>query len=73
MQQGYASSFSHSEFHRGSPMDLITVVDLLGIYSSSNRPLAFSYSVTDLINFYLYAVSQATGNYSLNSLTQEAC
>lgn len=72
MQQGYTSSFSHSEFHPGSPMDLITLADLLGIYSSSNRPLAFSYSGANLINFYLYAVSQATGTYSLNSLAQEA-
>ena len=53
-------------------MDFITIADLLGIYFSSNRPLAFSYSGTDLINFYLCAISQASGTYSLNNLTQDA-
>lgn len=46
MRQGEASSFSHSELHPPSPVDLTTTAGHLGTYSSSNRPLTFSYSGT---------------------------
>lgn len=46
MHQGYTFSLRNSEFHPGSPMDLITLADLSNIHSSSNRPVAYNYSGT---------------------------